>query len=256
VAHLGLADIAAGQKQSVEAKKHYKLSIAFRPSVEAYQGLAKVLIEENEDREAAITLQRALFIKDISNETRFEVHKASANCLFRSGDAPNALREYEKALEVRPGDLEIYCNLGTLYLEQGKYENARGYFLKSLDKDPKKETAALGMGLAEIGLGQREAAYDWFLKTLEIQPKNSTAMFNLVKCAYELKRYDRAESLLSSYVEGAPVSPYLLYSLAGLHFHVGKFEAAARVAHQVLQIKPDHSGAKALLELIERQNKK
>jgi hypothetical protein len=49
------------------------------------------------------------------------------------------------------------------------------------------------------------------------------------------------------------VSPSLLYSLAGLQFHVGKKKEASITAKKILQIKGDHQGARDLMKRIEAE---
>ena len=115
------------------------------------------------------------------------------------------------------------------------------------------DKAWVGLGLCHVSEGTKEAAHDAFARSLELNLRNSTAIFHLVKCAYEVKKYATAEKLLSSYVDVAPVSPSLLYSLAGLQFHVGKKNEAAITARRILQIKGDHQGAKDLMNRIEAE---
>jgi tetratricopeptide (TPR) repeat protein len=127
---------------------------------------------------------------------------------------------------------------------------AKRCYQDALAANPENDKAWVGLGLCSVAEGNKEAAHDAFARSLELNLRNSTAVFHLVKCAYEIKKYATAEQLLSAYVEVAPVSPSLLYSLAGLQFHVGKKNDAAITARRILQIKADHSGAKELMNRI------
>jgi Tfp pilus assembly protein PilF len=111
----------------------------------------------------------------------------------------------------------------------------------------------VGLGLCFVAEGDKEAAHDSFSRSLERNLRNSTAIFHLVKCAYEIKKYTQAERMLTNYVEIAPVSPSLLYSLAGLQFHVGKKKEALQTSKRILQIKGDHQGARELMRRIEEE---
>ena len=117
----------------------------------------------------------------------------------------------------------------------------------ALAANPNNDKAWVGLGLCCVTEGDKESAHDAFARSLEKNIRNSTAIFHMVKCAYEIKRYTTAERILSQYVEEAPVSPSLLYSLAGLQFHVGKKENALNTAKRILQMKADHMGAKDLI---------
>ena len=154
-------------------------------------------------------------------------------------------------MELSPASDEAQSNLGSLYLEQGQVADAKRCYQDALAANPSNDKAWVGLGLCCVTEGDKESAHDAFARSLEKNIRNSTAIFHLVKCAYEIKRYGTAEKILAQYVDVAPVSPSLLYSLAGLQFHTGKKEQALSTARRILQMKADHTGAKDLILRIE-----
>jgi superkiller protein 3 len=167
------------------------------------------------------------------------------------GQNQEAERSYKKALELSPASDEVQSNLGSLYLEQGQVSEAKRCYQDAIASNPANDKAWVGLGLCYVSEGDKESAHEAFARSLERNLRNSTAIFHLVKCAYEIKKYSTAEKMLSHYVEVAPVSPSLLYSLAGLQFHVGKKKEASITAKKILQIKGDHQGARDLMKRIE-----
>ena len=69
----------------------------------------------------------------------------------------------------------------------------------------------------------------------------------------EIKSYLDAERIVSRYAEVGPLNANLLYSLAGLQYHLGKKDHAKATATKVLAIKADHKGAHDLQTLIQRE---
>jgi tetratricopeptide (TPR) repeat protein len=251
VAYAGLAACADREGLIEQAIQFAQDSVAFAPNQKGYQLLAELLVQQGRDQEAAQTLSRALKSPKVSSVDQAEYYKMIGNCQSRLGQNQEAESAYLKSLELNPSSDEVQSNLGSLYLEQGRISDAKRRYQDSVAANPQNDKAWVGLGLCYVAVGDKESAHEAFAKSLERNLRNSTAIFHLVKCAYEIKKYNTAERMLSDYVEIAPVSPSLLYSLAGLQFHVGKRNEASATAKRILQIRGDHSGAKELIQKIE-----
>jgi len=253
IAYAGLASCADREGLIEQAIQFAWDSVAFSPNKPGYQILSQLLVQQGRDQEAAQALGRAIRALELSAQEKAEYHKMIGNCMARLGQNPEAERSYKKALELSPASDEVQSNLGSLYLEQGQVTEAKRCYQDSIASNPSNDKAWVGLGLCHVSEGDKEAAHEAFARSLEKNLRNSTAIFHLVKCAYEIKKYSTAEKMLSNYVEVAPVSPSLLYSLAGLQFHVGKKKEASITAKRILQIKGDHQGARDLMSRIEAE---
>jgi tetratricopeptide (TPR) repeat protein len=253
LAYAGLAVCADKEGLIEQATQFAWDSVAFAPNKKGYQILSQLLVQQGRDQEAAQALGRALRSLELSIQEKAEYHKMIGNCLSRLGQNSEAERSYRKALELSPASDEVQSNLGSLYLEQGQVSQAKRCYQDAIAANPANDKALVGLGLCFVSEGDKEAAHEAFARSLEKNLRNSTAIFHLVKCAYEIKKYATAERMLSNYVEVAPVSPSLLYSLAGLQFHVGKKKEASSTARRILQIKGDHQGARDLMSRIEAE---
>jgi tetratricopeptide (TPR) repeat protein len=253
VAYAGLANCSDKEGMIEQAIQFAWDSVAFAPNKKGYQILSQLLVQQGRDQEAAQALSRAIKSLELSAQEKAEYHKMIGNCMARLGQNPEAERAYKKALELSPASDETQSNLGSLYLEQGQVVDAKRCYQDAIASNPTNDKAWVGLGLCFVAEGDKEAAHDAFSRSLERNLRNSTAIFHLVKCAYEIKKYSQAERMLSNYVEVAPVSPSLLYSLAGLQFHVGKKKEAALTAKRILQIKGDHQGARDLIRRIDAE---
>ncbi len=250
VAYAGLAACADKEGLIEQAIQFAWDSVAFAPNKRGYQILAQLLIQQGRDQEAAQSLSRALKSLELNKQEKADYHKMIGNCMSRLGQTSEAERSYKKALDLSPASDEVQSNLGSLYLEQGQVTEAKRCYQDSISSNPNNDKAWVGLGLCCVADGDKESAHEAFARSLEKNLRNSTAIFHLVKCAYEIKKYSTAEKMLSNYVEVAPVSPSLLYSLAGLQFHVGKKKEASLTAKRILQMKADHQGAKELIKRI------
>jgi tetratricopeptide (TPR) repeat protein len=254
IAYAGLAACSDREGLIEQAIQFARDSVAFAPNKKGYQILSQLLIQQGQDQDASQVLGRALRALELSVQEKAEYHKTIGNCMARLGQNQEAERSYKKALELSPASDEVQSNLGSLYLEQGQVPDAKRCYQDSIASNPGNDKAWVGLGLCHVSEGDKEAAHEAFARSLEKNLRNSTAIFHLVKCAYEIKKYSTAEKMLSNYVEVAPVSPSLLYSLAGLQFHVGKKKEASITARRILQIKGDHQGARDLMSRIEAES--
>lgn len=235
-----------------EAKKKYEESIAYLPNLDSFLRLSSSLVRQNKDQQAAEVMERALKLRDLTATQRFELLKSSGNCWTRSKRAGEAETCFKQALEIDPSADDVRSNLGVLYLQGNKISEAKRNFQDAIASNPKNHQALAGLGSCCLAEGDKKAAHDYFTQSLEIELNNPTAIFYLVKCAYELKIYSAAARILGKYIEIAPVNTNLLYSLAGLQFHLGRVQDSKSTTQKILELQPDHFGAKDLLNLIQR----
>jgi tetratricopeptide (TPR) repeat protein len=240
------------EKNFEAARTKYEESIAYAPSIETYQNLSTLLLHQGKTFQAAETLERALHLKDLSPKVRYEIHKAAGNSWMRACEMASAERNYKKALELNPSADEIQANLGALYLHAEKIADARRRFQDALAANPRNDKALSGLGSCFLALGDKRNAHDHFAQALEINIHNPQAIFHLVKCAYQLKSYATATRMIEEYVQIAPININLMYSLAGLQFHLGRMDESRKTCEKVLEMNPTHTGAKELLEKMQQ----
>jgi tetratricopeptide (TPR) repeat protein len=240
------------QGKDAEAVSLYERSIQFKASLETYQRLASLHIRRSRDKEAAQTLTRAATLKEVDVGTRYELYKAAGNCWNRADLRRESEAAYREALKLRPASDAVLTNLGALLVKEGRLPEAKECFLKSIATQPKNDRAHAGLGSSYYAMGEKRQAHDAFARALEIRLENPHAIFHLVKCAFELKSYATAARLVAGYIEVAPVNIPLLYSLAGLQYHLGRVDEARKTVAKVLRLKPQHTGAQDLQKLLEK----
>jgi tetratricopeptide (TPR) repeat protein len=235
-----------------EARSNYEQAITYLPSVESYQHLAAILTRQSKDHEAAEVLERAIYLKDISNSLKFEIHKSCGNSWTRAQNLEQAEMNFKKALDIAPSSDDVRSNLGTLYLQTQRFDEAKRCFRDAIASNQNNYMALTGLGSCALAEGDKVAAHDYFSQSLKIEINNPAAIFYLVRCAFEIKSYARACHILEEYIQIVPVNSSLLYSLAGLRFHLGRFSESKDTVLKILELQPQHPGAKDLLTLIQK----
>ena len=246
----GIARCFEAEGRLEEARINYEEAIAYQPDIESYRALGALLIRLGKDQQAAEVYERALTVRDLTPESKFELHKACGNCFFRVQRQNESERHYTKALEINPSADDVRANLGALNLQAGKVAAAKRHFQDAIAANSGNDRALTGLASCLLAEGDKRAAHDAFAKALDTNLNNPNAVFHLVKCAFELRTYAAAARILGDYVGIAPVNANLLYSLAGLQYHLGRIVEARLTVDKVLRIAPGHSGATELKRMM------
>lgn len=252
VAHFGLARCFEKEGNFENSLKHYRESVTYHPTKIAYRRWIRLLVKTGDFGAAAEAASTALLMPSLEATLRSELHQVAGNCLAKTENLDQAERHYLKGLECDPTSDDLRANLGALYLQRGKIGDAKRQFQDALAANPSNAKAHEGLGSCYYAEGNAAAAHDSFATGLEIEIQNPHAVFYLIKCAYDLKSYAAAARLGERYIGVAPINAHLLYSVAGLNFHLGKMNESRALLEQALRIQPQHTGAKELMESLSR----
>ena len=119
------------------------------------------------DFEGALMLLRAIAgaERDPAN-----LHAKRAEILLREKKLPDALQEYEEALNIAPRYADVRCRFGQALLEAGRLEEAVGQLQMALDVNPKYVEAHAQLGIALRRLGREREARAAFKKAAQLDP--------------------------------------------------------------------------------------
>jgi Flp pilus assembly protein TadD len=152
---------------------------------EAKNNLASIYMLKGDLEKARVTLQEVL--KDPFYPTPEFVYFNLARIYEQQGKIPQAIEEYQRALDIRPEYVDAHNNLGILYLHQGKVDLAIKAFREAIRLDPQGAIYRRNLGMAYLQAGNREEARRAFEKALELQPDSPHAE-NTRKLLEQLKR--------------------------------------------------------------------
>jgi tetratricopeptide (TPR) repeat protein len=99
-----------------------------------------------------------------------EDYEASGDLYLGNEDYTMAFVQYEKSLQLKPGNARVHYKQGMLFLHAGKHEDAVKSFQKVLEKEPAMAAAHEGMGTAYFEMRRYEEAEKHFRKAVEIDP--------------------------------------------------------------------------------------
>ncbi len=116
---------------------------------------------------------------------------------LRKKNPSQALKQFEKAVELDPKYIDAHLNIGAIGLSTRQYEKAAQAFAAVLKLDPKNFDATIGMGVASRGLKKVDEAESWYKKAAELDPKNCAVNYNM-GILYQDYKSDPANSNLNT----------------------------------------------------------
>src|SRR5438093_170974 len=108
------------------------------------------------------------------------------------GRPEEALRSHNRAIRLRPGYLDAWCNKGIVLMHMGRADRAVECFDTVLRADPHHPAALMNKGVLRSRQGEHFEALSLFNSALEADPPFGLAAFNRGSSLLALRRYDDA----------------------------------------------------------------
>lgn len=137
--------------------------------------------------------------------------------LQAEGRWQEALSHYRKAIELAPGFVPAYNNLGNVYFAIGRFREAVECYARGLHVDPSQRDTTYNLGLALKAAGAPEQAADCFRRALALQPDFAPAMLSLGALSHDRADFTTALAWYEKAAEADPADIDVLYNLGTLY---------------------------------------
>lgn len=209
---LGFHSYLAGQDE--QAIKYFKQAIKVCPRADIYNDLGLVYLRDGDYVKAINSFKSALNIdssflpafynlgvalhyskiydiaenifseviatgKELEKDVLLSAYSDKACAQKRKGDVQGAIKTFKEALALDDKYVPPYSNLGNIYIEQGKMDEAKASLEKALSIDPRCAQALNGLGVIELENGNFDAAQEFFTKAMAVDQSCKAAIFNM-----------------------------------------------------------------------------
>jgi tetratricopeptide (TPR) repeat protein len=103
-----------------------------------------------------------------------------------------AVKDYEKALLLKPGTIQVYMNRSYTLLEMGRYDDAIKDYSLLIDNIPGNDDYFLKRGTCQYMLKKYQEALDDFTQCIALNPSNGNAYYNCSVIFNERNDYSKA----------------------------------------------------------------
>lgn len=112
----------------------------------------------------------------------FEAQMTAGDLYYQIQRFADAAKFYEKANQIKPGEVEPMIKLGNAYFDAEQYESAEKWYVEALKKTPNDTSVRTDLGLTYYLRSPRniEKAVKEFNAALAIEPRKEITLQNLV----------------------------------------------------------------------------
>jgi tetratricopeptide (TPR) repeat protein len=153
------------------------------------------------------------------------------------GEVENAKKYYQHCIAHGYRKADAYQNLGSLKLDQCKYEEARPLFLSALEVDERCAPAWTNLGVIEAAAGNDEKAIAFYEKSIEANFDDAVVHNNMGLVWQKLERHDKAEECFLNALTINDKEPSALINLGNVYRSRGDNNAALSYYRQSLDIE-------------------
>lgn len=169
----------------------------------------------------------------------------------QTGQSSNAIAAYKRALAVDPDLVEPRLNLGSLWMELGRYADAHAEFTAYNLRRPKAPEGFSKMALAELNLRQFAAAEQHVRKSLQLESANPDAWNTLGLIQLQQgKARDAAKSFGGALQQQPDFAPALINLAVVAHQQLGDRTGALKYYRQYLKLKPQPADADSVAAVV------
>ena len=169
---------------------------------------------------------------------RADQHNARGIELADRGWLDEAVKEFQRAIDLDPEAAHPHDNLATVYAEQRKLREALGEHLLALRLDPESAPAHFNLA-AFLSAHATDLMLESYRTALSIEPAFPDAQLNLGLTLADEGRVEEALAALRTAVEQAPEDHLPRHELASLLMDESEYRAAIGQLKEVIRIAPD-----------------
>jgi tetratricopeptide (TPR) repeat protein len=160
------------------------------------------------------------------------------------GRFDEAIQQYQKALEIDPGNRDPLNNIGWDLAAKGKYAEAVPYFEQALKAQPGFFEAHYNLGKAYEKLGKIQEANEHYRKVLIAKPDHAAALNNLADAMASRGQFAEAIPFYQASLKAKPEEPVPHYDYANALSRLGRTDDAIDQYRTAVQLKPDYAQAR------------
>ncbi len=161
---------------------------------------------------------------------------------------------YLQAIKADPNNETAHLNLGIIYLNSQKFDQAVPEFQKCIQLKPSdsqaKELLELCLGMTALSKGDYSSGMEHFQNVLKVNPDNKDAKRLLVQCQAKVyldeKKYSQAVTALNQIVQDDPKNYFAYKNLGFIYFQEKDYKKSVDCWEHAVKLQQDSQIYQAL----------
>ena len=173
-------------------------------------------------------------------DNQWEIYTYRAGAYSATKRYDQALIDFDKVVELNPGDSVAYANRGSINATLGNYENAISDLKQAIEIDAANISAYQNLSLAYLNSGQHELALKTTNIVLELESRNKDSYFHRGMIYLLLTDYEKAVQDNSQVID-IDSEYFAAYGNRGLAYgYLGDTNRAIEDFDKALEINPQY----------------
>ncbi len=150
----------------------------------------KCLVKLSRRREAIEAFKKAVEIREEG-----EIYYNIGVCYYEENNLDDAIKYYEKSIELLPDFVSSYINLAVCYSRKFRIEEGMKYAKKAIEINPHMYKPYATLGSCYRELGQYEEAVENYKKCLELDDENYEALYGIFMSLFTLSNKENSDKV-------------------------------------------------------------
>ena len=173
------------------------------------------------------------------------VREYNAGVGHAQGESPNyvlARHSFHNATLIDEGALDAWRNLAFVYYQTDSTDAAIATYQRIASAAPEDARAFFNLGSLYLREGRLNEAIRALSQGVTIDPENLNGLTNLAQAQAQAEDYENAEANYRKIIEQTPDDFRPYFNLGNLYWQQEKYTAAKRAYEEVLALEPDGGG--------------
>ncbi|DBA97960.1 TPA: Cell division cycle protein 27 [Trebouxia sp. C0006] len=171
---------------------------------------------------------------------------------FANEDFDKGLQCYRHAMRLDPRHYNAWYGVGQIYFRQEKYEMAEYHFRRSLLINQRSSVLRCYVGVALHKIGRAADALEQLQSAIDADPKNPLAKFEKAAVLMSQEQYQPALLELEALKEIAPNEASVWFQMGKIYKKLEQHNDALRHFNTALDLKPSSSDSNLIKSAIEK----